>query len=479
MSLGAGIPYTNDNSPSTAPPHASPATCRLRYPSSSSSSSSPSPLCSAKFGYDRSTERADSFILPTLQKAFGEELTHYEIIGDKIIQPNAVGMKLCLTPTQQQQQGVTDDESLKKPKKWPDEVFFKQVLATDYVSSRKDWSDLRRTLLYARTELRFYRDILPIMNQKGFHATPKVYYSHYDFGGWIDEDEHATQPSDESINKEKLPDPLVKGGWLILECVPENTYMQDSPLSVDRAWQCLEAAADLHASAWQDEALLQRASAELSRAAFNLQMRNPKELVGITESWEEFCFNFRGELEAEGLWTERVRNLGSRIKDVAERISEELSPSPTDDYATCIHGDYKAMNVMMGINPEITSAVMIDMATASTGLGMCDVAMHVHHAVEPHDLDGGGEEHLVECYLDALRDRGCEYPRDVAWRHYKLAVVDYARFFMGRMWKAATPETMEQKRDNRNVANINRSIPSAMRFVKVVEKYLTEIEDSL
>ena len=50
---------------------------------------------------------------------------------------------------------------------------------------------------------------------------------------------------------------------------------------------------------------------------------------------------------------------------------------------------------------------------------------------------------------------------------------------MGRMWKTATPDTMVQKKDNKNIPNINRSVPSAMRFVKVVDKYLSEIEGSM
>mmetsp|Transcript_15085 Transcript_15085/g.43803 ORF Transcript_15085/g.43803 Transcript_15085/m.43803 type:complete len:479 (-) Transcript_15085:209-1645(-) len=420
------------------------------------------PLCAVQAGYERSTERADSFVLPTLQEAFGPELNDYEIIGDKIIQPNAVGMKLRLPSGGD----------------WPAEVFLKTVLATDYVSSRKDWSDLRRTLLYARTELRFYRDVLPEMNKKGFHAAPKVYHAHYDFSEWIPEDEHATEPADEAVDMESLPDPLEKGAWLVLECISADTHMQASPLPMDRAKQCLKASAEFHASAWEDRGLLRKASRELSRAAFNLQMRNPKELAGIEGAWDNFCINFKEDLSANGLWTEQIRNMGKRMKAAAAYVSKECTPSPDDKYVTVIHGDYKAMNVMMGIDAA-TPTIMIDMASASAGLSMSDVAMHIHHAVDPEDLDGGGEESLVKYYLQTLRDLGCAYPEDIAQRHYKLAVVDYARFFMGRMWKTATPHTMEQKKQNANIANINRSVPSAMRFVKVVDKYLSEIEASI
>ena len=261
----------------------------LKGPSSSAPtgmSSTGTPLCAVQAGYDRATDRVESFIIPTLQKAFGSELTTYELIGDKIIQPNAVGMKLRLPKSDQ----------------WPSEVFLKQVLATDFVDARSDWGDLRRTLLYARTELRFYRDVLPDMNKKGFHAAPECYYAQYDFDGWIDEEEHATAPADANVEKDNLPNPLEKGGWLLLECISADTHMQDSPLSIDQAKQCLKAAAELHASAWEDRELLDKANKELSRAAFNLQMRNPKELAGIEGAWDNFCSNFEDDLKANGLY---------------------------------------------------------------------------------------------------------------------------------------------------------------------------------
>mgnify|MGYP006176551839 FL=1 len=90
--------------------------------------------------------------------------------------------------------------------------------------------------------------------------------------------------------------------------------------------------------------------------------------------------------------------------------------------------------------------------------------MHIHHACSPSDLDNGGEEMLVEYYIQTLRDNlrrrrrrssvskssddniiadgdrddddeddEAHYPHDIALRHYKFAVVDYARFFIGRM----------------------------------------------
>ena len=143
---------------------------------------------------------------------------------------------------------------------------------------------------YARTELRFYRDVLPIMKDRGFYSAPKVYYVDYNFEGWIAESEPATTPADATLqledliqNEEESSTTTPKGGWLILQCVSTDTYYQNSPLPIPQVQHCLRAAADLHASAWEDHALLTKAEQELSRAAFHLQMRNPKELAGIEQ----------------------------------------------------------------------------------------------------------------------------------------------------------------------------------------------------
>jgi hypothetical protein len=120
---------------------------------------------------------------------------------------------------------------------------------------------------------------------------------------------------------------------------------------------------------------------------------------------------------------------------------------------------------------------------------MSDVAMHIHHAVVPEDLANGGEETLVRYYWQCLQDalvmssqnqeqqhQQRAYPWEVAWRHYKLAVVDYGRFFVARMWKNTTPDTMLKKKDNANVNLINRSPAAAMAFIERLDRYLSEVE---
>jgi hypothetical protein len=179
-------------------------------------------------------------------------------------------------------------------------------------------------------------------------------------------------------------------------------------------------------------------------------------------------------------------------------VSEQVSPGPSDRHATLIHGDYKALNVFLPIDvggggdEEPEGCLLVDFASTGVGLGMSDLAMHIHHAVLPEHLADGGEERLVRRYwehlisllprnkdydeADGASSASCDYPWEAAWRHYKLAVVDYLRFFVGRMWKSATPATMKEKEGNKNVSLINRSVPAAVAFLRVAEQFLTEVE---
>lgn len=122
---------------------------------------------------------------------------------------------------------------------------------------------------------------------------------------------------------------------------------------------------------------------------------------------------------------------------------------------------------------------MIDFSCVGIGYGMSDVAMHIVHAILPADLENGQEEYLVERYILALEDainKGSHnkwvFPRDVAWRQYQLACIDYLRFIMGRFWKSATPESFDKKKNSRNTTLINRDVKAAMAFIEKVERYL-------
>ena len=126
---------------------------------------------------------------------------------------------------------------------------------------------------------------------------------------------------------------------------------------------------------------------------------------------------------------------------------------------------------------------MIDFSCVGIGYGLSDVAMHIVHAVMPSDLENGKEENLVEQYILALehainqrRNDNWTFSRDVAWRQYQLACIDYLRFIMGRFWKSATPESFDKKKNSKNTTLINRDVNAAMTFIEKVDRYLAVFE---
>lgn len=428
---------------------------------------------------------SESALLPTLRKAF-PNIKSYEI-EHTISQANAEGQRLTILLHEENHDDI--------------EVFLKQVLAADYVNTKKDWADLRRTLLYIRTEIRFYQETMPLLAAKGFHATPHVYHSHHNLQAWLPENEISTAPASEvppTVYTETLEQQQnlehdfddtqkreIGHGVIVMENIPESRYVQESPVTIDQAKLCLRAIAQFHAAAWEDVELLKHAAERLSRASFHLDMRNPKELAGMEKAWEHFATAFQEPLRTAGLTTSSTQHLGQRLKDCSAHISQQISPGPTEPYCTLSHGDYKTMNVFLprDESEKESSALLVDFASTGIGLGMGDVAMLIHHGVRPNDLDYGGEEALVDFYLDELNDRlkkgDKSYDKDIAIRHYKYCVVDYGRFVLGRFWKLATPDAFAKKKKSKNTTFINRDIDAAVAFVGRMDRYLSEIEKEM
>jgi hypothetical protein len=391
-------------------------------------------------------------LLSILGKSF-PTTTGYDTVGT-VTQANAEGYRLILTPDS------TD-------------IFCKRVDASQY--AHKSWPDFRRTLMYLRTEIAFYKHICPLLQERGFDAIPTIYDCDYDLEGLIPEDSKATDQSGGEPADWAATAAEGKGGYIVMESIGEP-YFQDSPITVEQAKETLSAVAALHAAAWEDTALLETAEQWLSRGSYHLKTRNVKELAGMTQAWENFSTSFQ-HLDPDLF--ESTKDMGKRIQDLAEYLCEEVSPGPTDPYATLPHGDFKSMNCFLP-NGGSRGVVLVDFASTGVGLGMSDVAMHIHHAVRPEDLENGGEEELWDHYYNTLCDLlgpTREYPRDVALRHYRLTVCDYFRFFLGRFWKSATPEAMEKKKDSKNTALINRNVDSALAFLRRVEKYVTQVEN--
>jgi hypothetical protein len=263
-------------------------------------------------------------------------------------------------------------------KVWTDELFLKRIIASSH--DTKSWTDLRRKLIYLRTEVRFYNEIVPFLSARvRKHHLPTVVDASYDLHNLIPEDSPTTfanqpspLPSVEQDNKtrqqQQQRDQLLKnkGGHILLQSLSPSktnisnvTYYQDSPITTEQSSMCLTALAELHASAWEAGPLLQQISDRLSIAggSYSLQFRNPNELLNIVASWESFRMQFlaaAAAAEEEGgglighnstsiLKKESVARLGQRLLDMAEYISRELTPSVNDEFATLVHGDYKAM----------------------------------------------------------------------------------------------------------------------------------------
>ena len=327
---------------------------------------------------------SDNFLLPSL-KALFPAIASYRVVGT-IVQSNAIGYILSLQvhgeeyqPSSPTRNGVTNGSN--KSVTTPHHVFVKHVDATVYVKTKKSWNDLRRTLMYARTETRFYRDFAPLLRSAGFDAIPHHFAAEYSENNWIPNDEMATAHVDLQQTIELLPDPSQpRGGLLVLECIDDTTYFQDSPISTTHAKHCLSAMAKLHVSAWGNATLLQKAEQQLAKSSFHLDTRNPSELAGIESAWQHFTTEFKSALQSENLWTDSVRCLGQRIAVAAKYISRQLSPAPTDRYATLVHGDYKAMNVFLprndSSNNHCCSAKIVDYASTGIGFGMCDVSIN-------------------------------------------------------------------------------------------------------
>jgi Ecdysteroid kinase-like family len=354
-------------------------------------------------------------------------------------------------------------------------IFIKTVSARAY--EHKKWPDLRRTLLYIRTEARFYNETLPLMEAKGLKGmAPHCYRATYNLEGLISDNDKSVDVSQTEPIGEGVLDG--KGGCLILDCMDMNVYFQDSPLTPAQCKQCLAACAKLHAAAWEDCELLTEAELRLSRGSYSLQMRNPKEYQGLVQAWENFMANFRDQAP-ELFEKESVQQLGERTHKLAEYISRQTMLEPTDPCATLVHGDYKSMNVFIP-QDATKDAVMIDFASTGVGVGMSDVAMHIYHALKPQDID---EDDLIDSYLQVLNESrrmvnpaAVPYSKEAATRHFRLAVVDYFRFFCGRFWTSSSMETFAKAKDAPNINLINRNVKSALNFVAKVDEFLGEIE---
>lgn len=255
-------------------------------------------------------------LLSILQQAY-PTISSYKIHGT-ITQANAEGFRVEVEHSTIEQNAANNTPSP------PRHLFVKRVQASAY--AHKPWSDLRRTLLYVRTEARFYTEFIPLLQSTDpqWQIGPRCHLADCNLDGLIDEHEltdakqqqqqHDTSDSTHPVH----PDPSYdgntitalegRGGFLILdalkcgdgtdeivdaptggECTNDD-YMQTSPLTMDQGVQCLQAVARIHAAGFEDAGILLKASERLCAhgGSYHLQNRNPKELKEMEASWDTF-----------------------------------------------------------------------------------------------------------------------------------------------------------------------------------------------
>jgi hypothetical protein len=426
-----------------------------------------------------SITKATAFpLLPILHRSF-PDITSYKV-DNHIVQSSAEGF--CIS-CENNSDTHSDNEYL----------FVKCVEASNY--SNRPWADLRRALLYSRTEARFYSEILPLLRENSssrWTVAPTCHLSEYYLDDLIEEGEATAakvgDESDDPVYDEQDCSILQgKGGNLILESL-NGSYYQSSPLNVKQARQCLSAAAKFHATAFENKEILDKVSDRLCQygGSYHLKNRNPKELNAIRKTWGDIVSNIKDAAPPHYFERDGIKNLDERISTVAQYVSDELSPSCNDKFATIVHGDFKAMNIFLPLTDEEEDLqpILIDFASVGVGLGVSDIAMHIPHALHPNDLKDGEEERLVEHYYNALQEalpkskQGIYLLEDVK-RHYRFASVDYFRFIMGRMWKGLSLDVFEKRKSLKNFAEFNRTLEAALAFIDKVDKYLIQIEEEM
>lgn len=359
-------------------------------------------------------------------------------------------------------------------------LFLKKVFPKHRAMADRPWSDRRRTLAYARTETRFYQEFAADASFAAALArtgvrVPRLAQSDNRLEALLGE-----TAVHEPAGEEPPPEVLAHGGALLfLECA--DGFVQASPLDEAQAACALRAVAALHAAAWEDAPVLERASTRLQRhgGVYALEIRSASELTKIRPNWDNFMASFC-DVAPELLARPGIAALGERLELWYRYTSGQVSPSPSDRAATLVHGDFKAMNVMLPGAPSDadTPAMLIDFASCGVGFGMCDVAMLLAHSVAPSTLAAGGQERLIDAYLDALAANGVMgYTRDEAMRHFHLATVDYARFVVARFWGGASAEAFEKRAANPNVCLPNRNVEAALGFAERADQSLRFLEE--
>eukprot|EP00928_Gymnodinium_smaydae_P014053 TRINITY_DN15095_c0_g2_i1.p1 TRINITY_DN15095_c0_g2~~TRINITY_DN15095_c0_g2_i1.p1 ORF type:complete len:515 (+),score=120.00 TRINITY_DN15095_c0_g2_i1:59-1603(+) len=372
-------------------------------------------------------------------------------------------------------------------------VYLKKVTAAGAEAS-KPLPALRRDLASNRNEARFYEEFAPELSKRGVRLLDCFFI-------------------DDRIKLDEGDDAALRQSGMLLLLDSAEGYYQLSPLTRAQAERSLKLLAGLHAAAWQDSYMLTEVAARLHATAgyWTLEKRGEEEMSKMQGNWRQYLAAFR-HLDSEFFARPEIEDLPGRIGRLARWVAKQMAPGPGDKFATIVHGDYKAMNIFLrdeAYADEYGSrakrqrlgyrrkddALIIDFQWTGVGFGMSDVAMHLSHSVALEALEGEGERELVDFYRESLFEYIAEeaeicgdprneiinkfrraYTAEVAWRHYCLGVVDYARMLLGCFFANASVESFAARADKMNVGLAYRDPQASLLFVRRADRCLRVLE---
>ncbi|OWZ01213.1 3'(2'),5'-bisphosphate nucleotidase [Phytophthora megakarya] len=284
---------------------------------------------------------------------------------------------------------------------------------------------------------------------------------------------------------------------MLLECLgsasPLSSTPTESSLENYEAADCLELAdarqalnylANLHASAWGQESMIENAGTELWSAAcwWAFHKRGEKELAQASDIWPQMLHDWAEVFESESTLpsTAELESLGDRMIEHAAYISTCLSADCNASWRTVVHGDFKSANLFF--EGQSRSVVAFDWQWSGVGLGVLDVANLLNTSVSFSLLRTDEQElDLLQFYFDRLRERLQTLGVPVAYtfaafeRHYTLATLEYARLLISNFWRRMTPQSCAAKASNANCGLGYRSVPHVVRMVRKLHHGLERV----
>lgn len=343
-------------------------------------------------------------------------------------------------------------------------VFLKKVDGRQL--PQKSLLDLRRDLASNRNEARFYKEFAPILGDRGMKFAKPLF---------VDE---RMDGVDALVGTDAEQEAALRQGGILMFLESAEGFFQEAPFSYDQATCALKMLAQFHGTTWQDAELLGKASVRLQPKAgyWAMHHRSKEEFSQLEANWKVYVEAFT-PLAPDLFARQGIADLGTRLRDVSESVSNALWAKPTDPFASLMHGDLKAMNIFL---PETssaqTSALPIDFQWTGVGFGMADVAMHLCHSVSVDALRDGGEQRLVECYMGALAEivppQAFNDFKTAALKLYCLGVLDYSRTVISHFFKGASPEKFVERAHLVNVGLCYRNVEASFLFVERVDRCL-------